>query len=76
MAGDPDDGAVGFEVRQAVRAAFAQVERDALAIVFRLAITRRDDFALLRLFLRGVGDDDPADFLFAFFDALNDDAVV
>ena len=52
------------------------VERDALAIVFGLAMTHRDDFALLRLFLRAVGDNDPADFLFAFVDALNKDAVV
>ena len=52
------------------------VERDALAIVFGLAITRGDDFALLRLFLRAVGDNDSADFLFAFVDALNNDAVV
>ena len=35
-----------------------------------------DDLALLRLFLGGVGDDDPADLLLAFLDALNDDAVV
>ena len=52
------------------------VERNALAIVVGLAITRRDDFAPLRLFLRAVGDDDPADCLFAFVDALNNDAVV
>ena len=52
------------------------VERDALAIVFGLAMTHRDDFAVLRLFLRAVGDNDPADFLFAFVDALNKDAVV
>jgi hypothetical protein len=32
--------------------------------------------ALLGLFLRRVRDDDPAHLLFAFFDALNDDAVV
>ena len=46
------------------------VERDALAVVLRLAVAGGDDFALLRLLLGGVGDDDPADFLFAFFDAL------
>ena len=44
------------------------VERDALAIVFGLAVAGGDDFALLRLLLGGVGDDDSADFLFAFFD--------
>ena len=52
------------------------VERDALAVVFRLAVADSDDLALLRLFLGGVGDDDSADFLLAFLDALNDDAVV
>ena len=43
---------------------------------FDLAVADGDDLALLRLFLGGVGDDDPADFLFAFFDALDNDAVV
>src|SRR5204863_4287350 len=52
------------------------VERDALAVVLRLAVAGGDDFALLRFFLRGVGDDDPADFLFAFLEALDNDAVV
>src|SRR5262249_55952090 len=52
------------------------VEWDALAVVLRLAGAGGDDLALLRLFLGGVGDDDPADLLFAFFDALDDDAVV
>jgi hypothetical protein len=31
---------------------------------------------LLRLLLGRVGNDDPADLLFAFIDTLNDDAVV
>src|SRR4051812_22424902 len=52
------------------------VERDALAVVFGLAVARGNDFALLRLFFGGVGDDDSADFLFAFLDASDDDAVV
>ena len=52
------------------------VERDALAVVLDLAVAGGDDLALLGLFLGGVGDDDPADLLFAFLDALNDDAVV
>ena len=43
---------------------------------FDFAVAGGDDFALLGLFLGGVGDDDPADFLFAFFEALNNDAVV
>ena len=49
---------------------------DALAVVLDLAVAGGDDFALLGLFLGGVGDDDAADFLFAFLDALDDDAVV
>ena len=52
------------------------VERLAVAIVLGLAVAGGDDFALLRLFLGGVGDDDPADLLFAFLDALDNDAVV
>ena len=35
-----------------------------------------EHLALLRLFLGRVGDDDPANFLFAFLDAGDDDAVV
>ena len=45
------------------------VERRHLAVLLDLAVAGRDDLALLRLFLGGVGDDDPADLLFAFFDA-------
>ena len=52
------------------------VERLALAVVLDLALADGDDLALLRLFLGGVGDDDSADLLLAFLDALNDDAVV
>src|SRR3954471_12698020 len=52
------------------------VERDALAIVLRLAVSGGDDLALLWLFLGGVGDDDPADLLLAFLDPGDDDAVV
>src|SRR5450759_3386081 len=52
------------------------VERHELAVVLRLALADGDDFALLGLFLGGVGDDDPADFLFAFFNTRDDDAVV
>src|SRR3954462_3396220 len=52
------------------------VERDALAVVLDLAGAGRDNFALLGLFLGGVGDDDAADFLFAFLCALDNDAVV
>ena len=43
---------------------------------FDLAVADGDDLALLRLFLGGVGNDDAADLLFAFVDALDEDAVV
>ena len=56
--------------------AFLDVERRDLAVLLDLALADGDDLALLRLFLGGVGDDDAADLLFAFFDALHDDAVV
>src|SRR5437016_2592246 len=52
------------------------VKRGPLAVVFHLAGAGGDDLALLRLFLGAVGDDDPPDLLFAFLDALNNDAVV
>jgi hypothetical protein len=57
------------------RVAGLDVERQALAFVGRLAVAGRDDAALLRLLLGGVGDDDPADPLLFFFPALDDDAV-
>src|SRR4051794_19597727 len=50
------------------------IERHALALVVALAVASRDDGALLRLFLRAVGNDDAAGALFAFGDSLNDDA--
>ena len=52
------------------------VEGDALAGVLDFAAPDGHDLALLRLFLGAVGDDDPPDSLFAFLEALNDDAVV
>src|SRR5258708_14524716 len=52
------------------------VEWDAFAVVFRLAVAGGDDFALLGLFFRGVWDDDAADFLLTLLDALDNDAVV
>src|SRR5688500_327107 len=58
------------------RVANLDVERRHLAVLLDLALARGDDLALLRLFLGGVGDDDAADFLFAFFEARDDDAVV
>ena len=58
------------------RVAVLHVERLAFSVVLDLAGADGDHFALLRLFLGRVGDDDPADLLLAFLDALNDDAVV
>src|SRR5687768_17250950 len=52
------------------------VERRDLAFLLNPAAAHRDDLALLRLFLGRVGDDDPADLLLPFVDALHDDAVV
>src|SRR5262249_6628770 len=52
------------------------IERDALAVILRLAVADSDDLALLRLLLGGVRDDDAPHLLFAFLDALDNDAVV
>jgi len=41
-----------------------------------LALADGDDFALVRLLGRGVGDDDAAGGLALFFDALDDDSVM
>src|SRR5438034_5091151 len=51
------------------------IEGHPLAVV-RFAVARGDDGALLRLLFGGVGDDDSADALFAFLEAVNDDAIV
>src|SRR2546422_3091394 len=48
----------------------------ALAVVFHFAVARGDDLALLRLLFGRVRDDDPADFLLAFFKAPNNDPIV
>ena len=48
---------------------------DALAVVVERAGADRDDFAFLRLLLRGVGNDDAAGGLLIFLDAADDDAV-
>ena len=52
------------------------VERDALTVILRRAVADRDHLTLLRLFLGRVGDDDVADLLLTFLDALDHDAVV
>src|SRR5688572_18320162 len=56
--------------------AVLHIERNPLAVLVGLTLADADDFALLGLFLGGVGDDDAADFLFFFLDALHEDAVV
>src|SRR6266849_5293289 len=52
------------------------IERDPFAVVCHLPVAGGDDRALLRLLFGGVRDDDPADLLFAFVEALNNNAVV
>src|SRR3989442_435632 len=52
------------------------VEGDPLAGVCRLPVAGGDDRALLRLFLGGIWNDDPAHSLFGFVEALNHNAVV
>ena len=56
--------------------ALLDIEGDALAVLVGLAVADGNDLALLGLFLGGVGDDDAADFLFFFLNALHEDAVV
>src|SRR5271165_6057488 len=55
--------------------AFLQVERMDLAILIAGAGADGEDFAFLRLFLRGVGDDDAPLGLLFFLDAADEDAV-
>src|SRR5207247_2235001 len=52
------------------------VERNPLRAVLGPAAAGRHHRALLRLFLRTVGDDDSPAPLFAFVEAVNDDPVV
>src|SRR5437660_11811047 len=52
------------------------IDRDELAGLIAPAGTDGDDLALLRLFLCGVGNDDPAGALLFGVDALDDDTVV
>ena len=48
----------------------------AAAIFAILALADGHDFAFLWFFLSGIGNDDPAANLFAFFNAAHDDAVM
>src|SRR3954447_12381734 len=47
-----------------------------LALIVGLALTNRDHFALLWLFLSGIRDDDTATDALAFFYTTNQDAIV
>src|SRR3989338_1480009 len=52
------------------------VERDLLALVGDLAVADGDHLGLLRLLLRGVGDDDPALLHFLFLEPFDQDAIM
>src|SRR5207253_7928772 len=52
------------------------VQRDLLALVSDLAVAHGDDLALLGLFLRRVGNDDPALFDFFLLEPLHQKAIV
>ena len=66
-------GAGPFAEQDAV--ADLDVERLQLAGIVTRAGADGEDFAFLRLFLRGVGDDDPALGLFLLLDAADEDAI-
>src|SRR5712671_3852410 len=71
---DLDLGAGPLAEQHAVAGAY--VDRDELAVLVTAAGTYRDDLALRRLLLRGIGDDDAARAAFLGIDALDDDAIV
>ena len=52
------------------------VERDLLAFLGDLPVTRGDHLALLGLLLRRIGDDDPALLHFLLFEPLDQNAIV
>src|SRR5215210_8439810 len=52
------------------------LQRRALALIVELARADGDDLGLLRLFLGGVRDDDPAPHLLLLLDALYQDPIV
>src|SRR4051812_834912 len=73
--------AVEFDVLPGVLAeqdgvARLHVHCDTLALVVHLAGARGDNRAPLRFFFRGIRNDDPADLLFTFFEALNEEPIV
>ena len=69
-----DLGARPFAEQDAVTG--LDVDRDELAALVAATGSNRDDLALLRLLLSGVGNDDTAGGLRLGFDTLDDDAVV
>src|SRR3954447_319409 len=71
---DLDLGARPFAEQDLV--AGLDVERRNLALVILGAAADGDDFAFLRLFLGGVGNDDPARGLFIGLDSADEDTVV
>src|SRR6476646_8033806 len=71
---DLDLGARPFAEQDLV--AGLDVERRDLAVVRTGARADRDHFAFLRLFLGGIGDDDPARGLLVGLDSANEDAVM
>src|SRR3990170_197024 len=71
---DLDLGAGPFAEQDLV--AGLDVERRHLAVVGASAGADGDDFAFLRLFLRRVGNDDPAGGLFLCLDPTDEDAVM
>src|SRR5690606_6734078 len=71
---DLDLGARPLAEQDAV--ASLDVERNAIAVFVTGAFADGDDFAFLRLFLGGVGDDDAASGLGFGLDAANEHAVV
>src|SRR4051812_22375402 len=74
LAVDLDLGARPLAEQHAV--ADLDVDRNELAGLVAAAWAHRDHFALRRLFLRGVGDDDATSRLLIGSDTLDDDAVV
>ena len=53
-----------------------EIERDSRAVFGGPAAAGRNHGAALRFFSGTVGDDDPADLLFAVFEAVDEDAIV
>ena len=81
LAHDQELSAVQFDLLAGVlaeehRVAWLHIKRRDGAVILDLAFACGDDFPLLGLLFRGVGDDDSANNLLGFLEPLNDDAVV